>query len=486
MSSGNALSLNAERAETLRLDSNACRRSSHRCRPSPRPHRARARDSRRVGARGTFEQLREQNRGGPRWQLHRRPGHREQDAGRPHGLGPHAQGRLPALQGAARLRPALPERLRLPGPLDRGRRRARARAQLEAGDRGVRPRRVRAPLPRGRRPVVERDHARSKRLGQWMDWGNDYFTFCDTNIEYIWRFLKSARARLALPRPPLDRVVPALRHVALAARADSVRRLPGSHRPVALRPLPAARPAGRVARRLDDDAVDASGERGGRGQARRRVRAARERRVGRRRARTRTSTSSSGARAPSSSAWRTQGRSTTSPPAADVEHRVIPWDEVSLDEGTGIVHIAPGAGPRTSTWRASTTCPCSRRSTRRAASTTTTAGCTASPRPRPPTRSSADLAERAPARGRDTRAPLPALLAPRHAAHLAHRRRLVHLGRRPSFRALLAANATVVDAAGTSASAWRTGFGNMGDWNISRRRYYGLPLPFYPCGLRPR
>ena len=32
-------------------------------------------------------------------------------------------------------------------------------------------------------------------------------------------------------------------------------------------------------------------------------------------------------------------------PAQDgVVHRVIPWDEVSLDEGTGIVHIAPGAG----------------------------------------------------------------------------------------------------------------------------------------------
>ena len=27
-----------------------------------------------------------------------------------------------------------------------------------------------------------------------------------------------------------------------------------------------------------------------------------------------------------------------------------------------------------------------------------------------------------------------------------------------------------------------TGSVNMGDWNISRRRYYGLPLPFYPCG----
>ena len=30
----------------------------------------------------------------------------------------------------------------------------------------------------------------SIRLGQWMDWGKDYFTFSDTNIEYIWRFLR--------------------------------------------------------------------------------------------------------------------------------------------------------------------------------------------------------------------------------------------------------------------------------------------------------
>ncbi|TMK96168.1 MAG: isoleucine--tRNA ligase, partial [Actinobacteria bacterium] len=32
------------------------------------------------------------------------------------------------------------------------------------------------------------------------------------------------------------------------------------------------------------------------------------------------------------------------PAAAGIKHRVIPWDEVSLEEGTGIVHIAPGAG----------------------------------------------------------------------------------------------------------------------------------------------
>jgi len=30
----------------------------------------------------------------------------------------------------------------------------------------------------------------SKRLGQWMDWDNSYYTMTDTNIEHIWRFLK--------------------------------------------------------------------------------------------------------------------------------------------------------------------------------------------------------------------------------------------------------------------------------------------------------
>jgi isoleucyl-tRNA synthetase len=47
------------------------------------------------------------------------------------------------------------------------------------------------------RDVVVRSSAElkrgSKRLGQWMDWGNDYFTFSDTNIEYIWKFLKIDR-----------------------------------------------------------------------------------------------------------------------------------------------------------------------------------------------------------------------------------------------------------------------------------------------------
>src|SRR5262249_7160793 len=49
------------------------------------------------------------------------------------------------------------------------------------------------------RAVVEWSSAEltkgSIRLGQWMDWGRDYFTFADTNIEYIWRFLKIVNAR---------------------------------------------------------------------------------------------------------------------------------------------------------------------------------------------------------------------------------------------------------------------------------------------------
>ncbi len=92
-----------------------------------------------------------------------------------------------------------------------------------------------------------------------------------------------ARPRLALPRAPLDGVVPALWDVALAARVDAVGRLPGAERPVALRPVPSPRASRRVDRDLDDDAVDAAGERRRGRQPGRRVRTAGDRGVGRRR-----------------------------------------------------------------------------------------------------------------------------------------------------------------------------------------------------------
>ena len=37
--------------------------------------------------------------------------------------------------------------------------------------------------------------AASVRLGQWMDWDNSYHTYSDENIEHIWRFLKECHRR---------------------------------------------------------------------------------------------------------------------------------------------------------------------------------------------------------------------------------------------------------------------------------------------------
>ena len=152
----------------------------------------------------------------------------------------------------------------------RGRGREGARAQLEARDRGVRPRRVRARAAASvvvalRRHLTEQ----SKRLGQWMDWGNDYFTFSDTNIEYIWRFLEGRpRPRLALHGPSLDAsgARAAARRLSQHEQAGDENYDELEHPSLFVRfPLLDAR--GRVARRLDDDAVDAARERGGGGQA---------------------------------------------------------------------------------------------------------------------------------------------------------------------------------------------------------------------------
>ena len=102
----------------------------------------------------------------------------------------------------------------------------------------------------------------SKRLGQWMDWGNDYFTFSDTNIEYIWRFLQVVHERgwLYLGHRssewcPRCGTSLSQHELTQAGVYQDV-----THPSLFVR-LPLARSARRVARRLDDDAVDAAGER---------------------------------------------------------------------------------------------------------------------------------------------------------------------------------------------------------------------------------
>ena len=84
-------------------------------------------------------------------------------------------------------------------------------------------------------------------------------------------------------------------------------------------------------------------------------------------------------------------------------------------------------------------------------------------------------------RGRDDRPPLPDLLALQDAARLPRRRRLVHRRRRDPRQPLLDENHEVEWTPPQYGKRMDDWLRNMGDWNISRKRYFGLPLPFYPC-----
>ncbi len=333
------------------------------------------------------------------------------------------------------------------------------------------------------RDVVVRSSAEltrgSKRLGQWMDWGNDYFTFSDTNIEYIWRFLRIVhekgwltmghRATEWCPRcgtsisahelhgSYVDRVDPGLtvRFPLLDRDGESV---------VIWTTTPWTLPANVAA------AVNPSAEYGmlDTGDW---VAVARfpDARFVRRSAGTQLV------------GLRYRGPFDESGPGGAVEHRVIPWDEVSLDEGTGIVHIAPGCG--------------------------------------------AEDFELSKLHGLDVLAPVDEsgrfyaeygwlhAMSTVEAAEpiigdLGERNLLVraesHEHRYPEcwrchtpliFRLsddwfitvaeirqpMRDANATIDWTPGYMGKRMDDWLANMGDWNISRRRYYGLPLPFYPC-----
>src|SRR5687767_5415217 len=200
---------------------------------------------------------------------------------------------------------------------------------------------------RCREVVVQSSEALTEgsiRLGQWMDWGNDYFTFSDTNIEYIWRFLRLVHQRgwlylghrstewcprcgtsisqheLSLSGVYQDRADPSLfvrfplldrQHESLVIWTTTPWTLPAN---VAAAVKPDAEYGRRdngewVARTRYPDEAFMELKRG-------------EELVG----------------------WRYSGPFDELGPGAELEHRVIPWEDVSLDEGPGIVPIAPGAG----------------------------------------------------------------------------------------------------------------------------------------------
>jgi isoleucyl-tRNA synthetase len=179
--------------------------------------------------------------------------------------------------------------------------------------------------------------------------------------------------------------------------------------------------------------------------------------------------------------WRYEGPFDTLPPGASVEHTIVPWDEVSLEEGTGIVHIATGCGPEDFELGRALGLPTLM----------------------PVDESGHFFDDYGWLHGLST-----VEAADQIVGDLAERGFLVEAGTylhnyahcwrcdtpiiyrlsddwfisvdeiRPK---LLEENAKVdwvPEYMGKRMDDWLR---NMGDWNISRRRYYGLPLPFYPC-----
>ena len=192
----------------------------------------------------------------------------------------------------------------------------------------------------------------SKRLGQWMDWERSYYTMTDPNISYIWGFLKECHEREWLYRghrsmPWCPRCGTSLSQHELI---DSYKELTHPSLHVRL-PLQRARP--RVPGGVDDDAVDAARQRGRRRAARTPTTCA-CRDAGR--DRLRRGRGAPGGRAPcrgpcsapcAGPTWSgspTPRRSRTCAAQIGFENRVVAWEDVSMDEGTGIVHIAPGCG----------------------------------------------------------------------------------------------------------------------------------------------
>ena len=167
--------------------------------------------------------------------------------------------------------------------------------------------------------------------------------------------------------------------------------------------------------------------------------------------------------------------------ATEVEHRVIPWDEISLDEGTGIVHIAPGAGSEDFELGRVHGLPVLI----------------------PIDESGIFYDTYGPLAGLAAEAveePIVASLRERgllvEAGRIVHRYPTCWRCKTPLlFRVvddwfisadeirqpMLDANATVEWTPAFYPKRMDDWLRNMGDWNISRKRYFGLPLPFYPC-----
>ena len=193
-----------------------------------------------------------------------------------------------------------------------------------------------------------------RRLGRWMDWDNDYYTFSDTNIEYIWRFLKAVHERGWLYKGHRSTQWCPRCGTSLSqheqAGEENYEEL--EHPSLYVRfPLAGARR--RVADRLDDDTVDAAGQRRGRREAGRGVRAAGGWLVAGGRPARATTTSPE---ARSSSAFTTRGRSTICRPRRESRTASFRGTRSRSRRAPASSTSRPAAAPRTSRSRESTAC----------------------------------------------------------------------------------------------------------------------------------
>jgi isoleucyl-tRNA synthetase len=321
----------------------------------------------------------------------------------------------------------------------------------------------------------------SKRLGQWMDWGDDYFTFSDTNMEYIWRFLKVVHGRGWLflghrstewcPRCGTSLSQHELTQAGVyQERADPSLyvRLPLLDRPreylVVWTTTPWTLPAN-VAAAVDPRAQYGRRENGEWVAV----------------ARYPDESFEEVRRGEELVGWRYQGPFDHLPAAAGIEHRVIPWDDVSLGEGTGIVHIAPGAGQEDFELGRVHGLP--------VLGPVDEAGRFYEDYGWLHGASTGDAADQIAGDLRERGLLVGAGLYEHRYPHcwrcdtpLIWRVAddwFISVGeiRGP----LLAANAAVEWTPPQYGKRMDDWLRNMGDWNISRRRFYGLPLPFYPC-----
>lgn len=191
----------------------------------------------------------------------------------------------------------------------------------------------------------------SERLGQWMDWDNSYYTMSDTNIEYIWHFLHKChengwlyrgtrsmpwcwRCGTSLSQHELNDSYRDVTHTSVYAKFPLT--APGHEGESLL--IWTTTPwtlAANVAAAVNPDLDYAKVRQGD--EVHYISRGAIGRLVG--------EYEDLGSVKGSDLVGLTYtGPFDDLPSAAGIEHRVIPWADVKDDEGTGVVHIAPGCG----------------------------------------------------------------------------------------------------------------------------------------------